>query len=259
MALAYTAPSWTDGSGTGISASQLQALCDCIEGLVQGTDKAIHNIAISGSTITLTFADGSEETRIAGVKGISSIAKTGTSGLVDTYTITYTDGTTSTFTVTNGVPGTDNNAYHVDDTAEVALDDADYVPFYDSSASEKRKSLWSNIKSVLKTYFDTLYTLTDFGSTGTASASAVSYQRIKKGGSWYEIKGTKYMETSTKTTSSGTDTFTFTNADILTTSAIDVYADVFGVAPTAVTVSSGSCAVSFNSSDSVTICRIYIK
>lgn len=35
-------------------------------------------------------------------KGISSITKTGTSGLVDTYTITYTDNTTSTFTITNG-------------------------------------------------------------------------------------------------------------------------------------------------------------
>ena len=37
--------------------------------------------------------------------GITSIAKTGTSGLVDTYTITYTDETTSTFTVTNGEKG----------------------------------------------------------------------------------------------------------------------------------------------------------
>ena len=35
-------------------------------------------------------------------KGIASIAKTGTSGLVDTYTITYSDGYTTTFTVTNG-------------------------------------------------------------------------------------------------------------------------------------------------------------
>lgn len=37
--------------------------------------------------------------------GIASITKTGTSGLVDTYTITYTDGTTTTFTVTNGRNG----------------------------------------------------------------------------------------------------------------------------------------------------------
>lgn len=35
-------------------------------------------------------------------RGITSITKTSTSGLVDTYTITYTDNTTSTFTVTNG-------------------------------------------------------------------------------------------------------------------------------------------------------------
>lgn len=40
--------------------------------------------------------------------GIASITKTGTSGLVDTYTITYTDGTTSTFTVTNGQDGDGN-------------------------------------------------------------------------------------------------------------------------------------------------------
>lgn len=35
-------------------------------------------------------------------RGIVSIEKTGTRGSVDTYTITYTDGTTSTFEVTNG-------------------------------------------------------------------------------------------------------------------------------------------------------------
>lgn len=38
-------------------------------------------------------------------RGITSIEKTGTEGLVDTYTITYTDGTTSTYTVTNGSSG----------------------------------------------------------------------------------------------------------------------------------------------------------
>jgi len=38
-------------------------------------------------------------------KGIQSIVKTGTSGLVDTYTITYTNGDTQTYTVTNGKDG----------------------------------------------------------------------------------------------------------------------------------------------------------
>lgn len=46
--------------------------------------------------------------------GISSITKTGTSGVVDTYTITLADTTTSTFTVTNGAkgdPGADANVW----------------------------------------------------------------------------------------------------------------------------------------------------
>lgn len=37
--------------------------------------------------------------------GIASIVKTNTSGLIDTYTITFTDGTTTTFQVTNGQNG----------------------------------------------------------------------------------------------------------------------------------------------------------
>ena len=44
-------------------------------------------------------------------RGIVSILKTGTSGLVDTYTITYTDNTTSTFTVTNGSGGSGTSDY----------------------------------------------------------------------------------------------------------------------------------------------------
>ena len=42
-----------------------------------------------------------------GQNGVSviSIIKTSSDGLVDTYTITYSDGTTSTFTVTNGADG----------------------------------------------------------------------------------------------------------------------------------------------------------
>ena len=39
--------------------------------------------------------------------GIVSVTKTGTSGLVDTYTITFDDTSTTTFTVTNGADGAD--------------------------------------------------------------------------------------------------------------------------------------------------------
>ena len=60
-------------------------------------------------TLTINFTDGTSMTttsiRGANGNGIRSIAKTGTSGLVDTYTITFDDGTTTTFTVTNGEKG----------------------------------------------------------------------------------------------------------------------------------------------------------
>ncbi|MGN0806277.1 MAG: S1C family serine protease [Candidatus Coproplasma sp.] len=54
-------------------------------------------------------------------KSIASIEKTSSVGLIDYYTITYTDGTTSTFTVTNGRDGTngqDAPALTVDDVYE---------------------------------------------------------------------------------------------------------------------------------------------
>ena len=52
---------------------------------------------------TLKGADGN---------GIASITKTGTAGLVDTYTITYDDGNTTTFTVTNGEDGQNGSKWY---------------------------------------------------------------------------------------------------------------------------------------------------
>lgn len=54
-------------------------------------------------------------------RGISSIAKTATNGLIDTYTITYTDKTQSTFNVVNGEKGTDGKSVgisSIDETTE---------------------------------------------------------------------------------------------------------------------------------------------
>ena len=61
------------------------------------------------------YADGGLFAAVPGLDGvgITSIEKTATAGLVDTYTITYTDGDTDTFTVTNGAqgePGEDGEA-----------------------------------------------------------------------------------------------------------------------------------------------------
>lgn len=63
------------------------------EDIIQGLEE---NVIYLNSSIFVAGEDG---------RGIESIVKTSTSGLVDTYTITYTDATTSTFNVTNGAEG----------------------------------------------------------------------------------------------------------------------------------------------------------
>lgn len=53
------------------------------------------------------YFDGEDGQRGATGNGISSVLKTDTNGLVDTYTITFTNGTKTVFTVTNGGAGKD--------------------------------------------------------------------------------------------------------------------------------------------------------
>ena len=66
-----------------------------------------------GSDATASYNGGVFTFGIPTSNGIVSVTKTGTSGLVDTYTITFTDGTTTTFDVTNG-------AEALDDTLSIA-------------------------------------------------------------------------------------------------------------------------------------------
>ena len=84
-------------------------------GLVDTALTEMNNLNINVSDkvdgeVTITFTDkqgNQKEVKINDGRGIVSILKTATSGNIDTYTITYTDNTTSTFQVTNGIDGTD--------------------------------------------------------------------------------------------------------------------------------------------------------
>lgn len=68
-------------------------------------------------TYTITLDDGRkttfEVTNGEDGNGIASIAKTGTQGLVDTYTITMDDGSTYNFTVTNGRDGGMSTMFYI--------------------------------------------------------------------------------------------------------------------------------------------------
>ena len=72
------------------------------------TGNGIASVAKTGTvvlvdTYTITFTDGTSTTfNVQNGRGIATIVKTGSSGLADAYTITFTDGTTQSYVVNNG-------------------------------------------------------------------------------------------------------------------------------------------------------------
>ena len=71
------------------------------------------DVDLAGTNLTITKKDGTKKSvDIKGEKGvgIDKIEKTSTDGLVDTYTIKYTDNSTSEFSVTNGKGGSNTTA-----------------------------------------------------------------------------------------------------------------------------------------------------
>lgn len=73
-------------------------------------------------------AQGAQGIQGANGRGITSIVKTNTSGLIDTYTITFTDSTTTLFNITNGANGTNgtNGTNAVNDNQKVLTYPADF-------------------------------------------------------------------------------------------------------------------------------------
>lgn len=144
-------------------------------------------------TMVITLADDSTTSvSVQNGKGISTIAKTGTYGLVDTYTITYNDSTTQTFTVTNGAKGDTGDSWYV------WIKYAGSQPTQDSDMGDTPDN-WIGIYSGTSSTAPTHYTDYDWfeykgekGDTGTASAittQTVVYQASNSGtvvpsGSW---------------------------------------------------------------------------
>ena len=96
-------------------------------------------------------------------KSITGIAKTGTSGLVDTYKISYNDGSSQTYTVTNGAKGDKG------DNAYVWIKYASQEPTEATHSMGDIPDAWVGIYS---------------GSSTTAPTDYTQYK-------WYKIKGEK--------------------------------------------------------------------
>ena len=114
------------------------------------TIKSVEKTASSGfvDTYTITLTDGSKFSyNITNGKDgttIKSVEKTATSGLTDTYTITLTDGSTSTFEVTNGKDGELTN---LDDT----LSTTSTNPIQNKAVANEINNLKKSVDATLST------------------------------------------------------------------------------------------------------------
>lgn len=97
-----------------------------VKGENGATIESVEKTGTSGlvDTYTVTLTDGNKFTfTVTNGSSIYSIEKTGTSGVVDTYTITLTNGDTSTFTVTNGTGSAASDIGYSNTASGMSADD----------------------------------------------------------------------------------------------------------------------------------------
>lgn len=118
-------------------------------------------------TYTILLSDGDTHTfEVTNGADIATVAKTGTSGLVDTWTITMTNGDTHTFTITNG-----RGISQITGPSSVGLIDTYTISYNDGTTSTFAVSNGNGISSVTKTGTSGLtdtYTITFTDGTTTA-------------------------------------------------------------------------------------------
>ena len=173
-------------------------------------------------------------------RGITSITKTGTSGLVDTYTILYTDNTTSTFTVTNGQDGSAGGWSAISNKPFSTVNSGSFTV-----TSDDLRLAGDRVESLSRYSSD--------GGTSTQGYRGVTANyKTPTGGSGTSNAIVEYVQK--HGTTSAATTYTFTNTPTNTNMLIDVYSSIYGEVPTLVeTPSTTSVKVTFAESKARTV------
>ena len=144
-------------------------------------------------TMTITLADDSTTTvDVQNGKGITSIAKVSTSGLVDTYRISFNDETTQDFNITNGAKGDTGDAWYVwiryagqrpTSDSDIGTTPDDWIGIYSGTASTAPTSYTAY------TWFQYKGEKGDTGDPASIEQQSVTYQESASGtvapsGSW---------------------------------------------------------------------------
>mgnify|MGYP003288081496 CR=1 FL=1 len=174
------------------------------------------NISVSNKVdgkVTITFTDKEGTTKTVTIDdgiGIESIQKTSTSGNVDTYTITYTDGNSTTFEVTNGIDGTDGvGITSIYLTGSSGLTDTYTILYTNGDTTEFQVKNGKGITKIEK-----------ISTTGLIDTYKITYNDGTN--QTYEVGNGRGITSIVKTSTSGyVDTYTITYNDG-TTSTFDV-------------------------------------
>ena len=259
---------------SGVDASITVDIAD-ITMIAEGAQPYVTNTGTSTDPIFHLFLPRSPQGATG--NGISNIAKTSTQGLVDTYTITMTDGTTYTFTVTNGQNGSGTgdmlqSDYDSDNTVKNGGGIKAWVQTWVQSLGYITGLAWSALTG--KPFNTVGNGLTVSNNALTADIKTVSLssrnpmtdmnfteQDLLVNGVGNAIEGTRWTQATQTLSTSADTTYTFTSSFITTSSVIDVYTDIFGINPSNVAVTNGQCVVTFpkQSTAQTMTCRIYIK
>lgn len=202
---------------TVISSSDIPLVQDAVNWAAQfqPSDYVVKNQGVAQAGKVLGIGNDGMVTPVAGGGGsadtitydntTSGLAATDVQAAIDEIDSTV-DGQASQI---SGLITDTGNSYKIGDTVDTAIDGTDYIPFYDTSASAKKRIEWNNVttKATNVTYTDT----NNIGETDVQGAVDVVSERV--------TSPTNTAATAITSPYTVTDERAVIVADILTTNA----------------------------------------